>query len=76
MNRRRHFAGHVGALLVGVSLVILGAPRAAHAQQPYELDVAAPQLIGGPWLNTPRNQPIKLASLRGKVTIVEFWTFG
>ena len=35
----------------------------------------APELVGGPWLNTPDNQPITLASRRGKVTIVEFWTF-
>jgi peptide-methionine (R)-S-oxide reductase len=33
-------------------------------------------LTGGAWLNTPGNKPITLASRRGKVTIVEFWTFG
>ena len=39
-------------------------------------DIAAPELVGGPWLNTPKNEPITLASRKGKVTIVEFWTFG
>ena len=36
----------------------------------------APELVGGPWLNTPNGAPITLASRRGKVTVVEFWTFG
>ena len=36
----------------------------------------APELVGGPWLNTPDGQPISLASRKGKVTVVEFWTFG
>ena len=36
----------------------------------------APELVGGPWLNTTAGQPISLASRKGKVTVVEFWTFG
>lgn len=36
----------------------------------------APELFGGPWLNTPNGNPIPLTSRRGKVTIVHFWTFG
>jgi peptide-methionine (R)-S-oxide reductase len=36
----------------------------------------APELIKGQWLNTPGNKPITLADRRGKVTIVQFWTFG
>jgi peroxiredoxin len=35
----------------------------------------APELIGSSWVNTPQNQPITLASRKGRVTIVEFWTF-
>ncbi len=27
------------------------------------------------WLNTPENKPLKLEELRGKVVLVEFWTF-
>ena len=37
---------------------------------------AAPELVGGPWLNTPNGKPISLAARKGKVTVVEFWTFG
>jgi thiol-disulfide isomerase/thioredoxin len=34
---------------------------------------AAPELSGGPWLNS---EPLRLADLKGKVVLVEFWTFG
>jgi thiol-disulfide isomerase/thioredoxin len=33
----------------------------------------APDLSGGPWLNS---EPLKLSDLKGKVILVEFWTFG
>ncbi len=35
----------------------------------------APELIGGPWLNTTDEKPVTLASRKGKVTLVAFWTF-
>ena len=34
---------------------------------------AAPELFNQVWLNS---QPLKLADLRGKVVVVDFWTFG
>jgi hypothetical protein len=34
----------------------------------------APEITDELWLNTDR--PLPLASLRGKVVLVEFWTFG
>ena len=63
-------------LLSGALLAGLAAIRCAHAQVPYVLDLAPPELVGGPWLNTPKEEAIKLASRKGKVTIVHFWTFG
>jgi len=37
---------------------------------------AAPELTGlTGWLNTPGNQPLSLASLRGKVVLIDFWTY-
>ncbi len=33
----------------------------------------APELVSDTWLNS---EPLKLAELRGKVVLVEFWTFG
>jgi len=33
----------------------------------------APEIVSPTWLNS---QPLKLENLRGKVVVVEFWTFG
>lgn len=33
----------------------------------------APEITGGPWINSP---PLSLAGLRGRVVLVEFWTYG
>jgi cytochrome c biogenesis protein CcdA/thiol-disulfide isomerase/thioredoxin len=36
----------------------------------------APDFAGiSAWLNTPRSRPLSLASLRGKVVLVDFWTY-
>ena len=35
----------------------------------------APALPAGEWLNTPGGKPLKIEELRGKVVLVEFWTF-
>ena len=36
----------------------------------------APELTGiTGWLNTPGNEPLTLAGLRGKVVLVDFWTY-
>jgi len=33
----------------------------------------APDVTGGPWINSG---PLTLAALRGRVGLVEFWTYG
>jgi thiol-disulfide isomerase/thioredoxin len=36
----------------------------------------APELVGvNPWLNTPAGEPLTLATLRGRIALLEFWTF-
>ena len=52
------------------------ATKSETLEQPAPMNVAAPEFVGGPWLNTSGDQPISLRSRRGKVTIVHFWTFG
>ena len=37
---------------------------------------AAAELSAGKWFNTPSGNLIKLADLKGKVTILHFWTLG
>jgi thiol-disulfide isomerase/thioredoxin len=37
----------------------------------------APELVGvDPWFNTPEGAQLRLADLRGRVVLLEFWTFG
>ena len=37
---------------------------------------AAPELVGlDKWFNTPGGQPLTLAQLRGRVVLVDFWTY-
>jgi hypothetical protein len=33
----------------------------------------APEITGGPWIGGP---PLTLEGLRGRVVLVEFWTYG
>jgi ABC-type nitrate/sulfonate/bicarbonate transport system substrate-binding protein len=55
----------LGLALVG--LLALAGLTAARPGQP------APELTGGPWINSA---PLTLAALRGRVVFVEFWTYG
>ncbi|MBS4003635.1 MAG: redoxin family protein, partial [Afipia sp.] len=47
---------------------------AGNATQVAEVNASAPEFTGlGNWFNS---QPLTLASLRGKVVLVNFWTYG
>ena len=36
----------------------------------------APELVGvNPWFNTPNGEPLRLAALRDRVVLLDFWTF-
>ena len=41
--------------------------------QPLRLGQPAPEIAGGPWLNSP---PLTMSALSGRVVLVEFWTYG
>ena len=66
-------------LILGVALGGLGVPGtpvvAGQVTEP-PVGFAAPELTGDSWLNLPKGATLSLASRRGKVTIVHFWTFG
>lgn len=61
------------------SMLVLAHAEVSSPQEPgqfAQINARPPELLGGPWLNSPKNEPVKLASRLGKVTIVHFWTFG
>ena len=76
MDRRIREGAHAALICVAIGLAISARGVRVEAQQPVSINAAAPELIEGAWLNTPKNAPLKMASRKGKVTVVEFWTFG
>jgi thiol-disulfide isomerase/thioredoxin len=84
MSRRGAVAGLVAGTLVAASVVValaVGADRAARLASggagdrvvPAEDAATAPELAGiADWLNT---QPLTMAGLRGRVVLVDFWTY-
>ena len=62
-------------LLGGAAAITLLSQSTPSQANPVTLKSMAPELVGGVWLNTAKGAPIKLADRRGKVTIVQFWTF-
>jgi hypothetical protein len=51
---------------------IVGLPAAEGQARP-GVGRPAPEIAGGPWINS---EPLSLAGLRGRVVLVEFWTYG
>jgi hypothetical protein len=49
------------------------AQNPAAAQPGARVGQPAPEITGGPWLNS---EALSLAGLRGRVVFVEFWTYG
>jgi hypothetical protein len=62
-------------LVVAVALGLALAPGVIPPAlgQPAQPGVPAPDLTGGPWINSA---PLTLTALRGRVVLVEFWTYG
>jgi hypothetical protein len=72
--------GHgAGGWVLGLTMLTaavggtLGLPGPTEAQRGARVGQAAPEITGGPWLNS---EPLSLAGLRGRVVFVEFWTYG
>jgi hypothetical protein len=43
------------------------------AGQSVRVGTSAPDIAGGPWIGS---EPLTIAGLRGRVVLVEFWTYG
>jgi hypothetical protein len=68
-NRRaRILAGIAFGLALGA-----GNGLPVEAQRSVRVGQPAPEITGGPWINS---EPLTLAALRGRVVLVEFWTYG
>ena len=67
--------GWIGQLAFGISLLaVLAVAVGVGAQgRGAALDVPAPVIGGGPWINSA---PLTSEALRGRVVFVEFWTYG
>ena len=57
---------------VGSVLAMVMAPLAAQAVTT-RVGQPAPEITGGPWINS---EPLTMEKLRGRVVVVEFWTYG
>ena len=53
-------------------LVVLAVPLGGQAVTT-RVGQPAPDIAGGPWINS---EPLTMEKLRGRVVAVEFWTFG
>ncbi len=64
------------AALATALLLVLGATRSLLSADLGTAAVPAPELSGNSWLNVPKDTKVSLGSLKGKVIVVHFWTFG
>jgi thiol-disulfide isomerase/thioredoxin len=63
----------VTAVAAGAWFAVMGASRGATAGLPVERNSAAPEFTGiDRWLNSA---PLTMQQLRGKVVLVDFWTY-
>jgi hypothetical protein len=66
------------AVAVGLAAAVIGAialagPPSSAAQRGARVGQPAPEITGTPWINS---EPLSMAKLRGRVVLVEFWTYG
>ena len=81
---RRYFFGLLALILFGCSARGASSPQnevQPPAEEPAMLKAAslpdlgpAPELTNDTWLNV--DSPLRLADLRGKVVLIDMWTFG
>jgi thiol-disulfide isomerase/thioredoxin len=69
----------VGIVIVGAMVYATGSaerllsPFGVSAEYESSESAIAPELAAGDWINS---EPLRLENLRGRVVLVEFWTFG
>ncbi|HUS12750.1 MAG TPA: redoxin domain-containing protein [Pyrinomonadaceae bacterium] len=66
----------IGLVVVGAAAYATGLTKlffGSSAEYKSSESATAPELAAGDWINS---EPLKLKDLRGRVVLVEFWTFG
>lgn len=63
-------AGFTTTMAMGPAVVW---PAGRAGAQALRLGTVAPEIAGAPWIN---GGPLTTAGLRGRVVLVEFWTYG
>ena len=61
------------ALALAGALAGAGLAGPARGERGARLGQPAPEITGGPWINS---EPLSIEKLRGRVVVVEFWTYG
>lgn len=65
-QRLRFFQSCIAAVVTSLTLWLGG----AHG---FSVGSLAPEIAGGPWINS---KPLTLRELKGRVVLIEFWTYG
>ena len=63
----------IAMLALAAIAEVLTTATGAIAQGGPRIGQPAPDIAGGPWINS---DPLSLDKLRGRVVFVEFWTYG
>jgi len=61
------------AVAIAATAGVLSLARGTGAQGGPRVGQPAPEIAGGPWINS---EPLSMEKLRGRVVFVEFWTYG
>lgn len=56
-----------------VAIVLMNWPAGPGSAYGFDIGSPAPEISGGPWINS---KPLTLNDLRGRVVLIEFWTYG
>jgi hypothetical protein len=60
-------------IIAAAALAAIGGPAGTAAGQALRVGQPAPEVAGERWINS---EPLTMAGLRGRVVLVEFWTYG
>jgi hypothetical protein len=74
MRPRTNLRGLIAlAVAVVAAVAMLAVLADGVAGQALKVGAPAPDIAGAPWIGS---EPLTIAGLRGRVVLVEFWTYG